>query len=420
MLAAGAIGSIKSGVMGGWNANEHHHQVDPNAYSSVAGQGWNQAAGQQAEWASQRSAPQLGTADQARVAQLGPAAQYAGANINRAEDLQARNAQMGLMGQLQQQAMGKGPSLASGQLQQGIEASLKAQQAAAASQRGRISAGLQARQLSNGAAEMQQAASMQSAQLRMQEQLNAQAGLANLSGQVRGQDLGVAAQQAQLMQQAGLANTGAQNQFSLAQAGFQQQANMANQEWQNKFSMADQEARMRQMGMNDEQIARMLGMQQQTSFFDAEAQQKRQQLEADIGMHNAELDFKASEAKRERKAKFWGGLMGAGGSMMAGLSDERQKTDIKSGDKKLKEFYDALGSHSYKYKNPSLPGAGGGEYVSPMAQELEKSFLGRSMVKETDNGKMVDYAKGFGAMLAGQAYMHRELTDLKKALKGRK
>lgn len=78
-----------------------------------------------------------------------------------------------------------------------------------------------------------------------------------------------------------------------------------------------------------------------------------------------------------------------------------------------KSFLDALQPYAYKYKNPNLPGAGEGRHMSVMAQDLEKAGpVGASMVKETPNGKMVDYGRGFGAILAAQADLNQRLADI--------
>ncbi len=99
----------------------------------------------------------------------------------------------------------------------------------------------------------------------------------------------------------------------------------------------------------------------------------------------------------------------ASGAMM--LSDENEKTDIHSGASEIQSFLDALKAHKYKYKNPAN---GEGEFVSPMAQELEKSSVGDSMVEDTPSGKMVNYGKGFGAVLAAQAHLNERLKKLEK------
>lgn len=86
-----------------------------------------------------------------------------------------------LAGQLQAQANGQGPSLAAGQLMQGTNANIAKTASMIASQKG-ISPALAARQAADTAASSNQAAAGQSAQLKSQEQLNAQSGLSNLYG----------------------------------------------------------------------------------------------------------------------------------------------------------------------------------------------------------------------------------------------
>jgi hypothetical protein len=55
-----------------------------------------------------------------------------------------------------------------------------------------------------------------------------------------------------------------------------------------------------------------------------------------------------------------------------------------------------------------------------MAQELEKSKIGKSMVYDTPNGKMVDFGRGLGAMLAIQAQMNERLNKIEGGKKGKK
>ena len=55
-----------------------------------------------------------------------------------------------------------------------------------------------------------------------------------------------------------------------------------------------------------------------------------------------------------------------------------------------------------------------------MAQELEKSEVGTSMVVDTPQGKMVDYGRGLGAMLSAEAMNHDRLKKLELAVFGKK
>ncbi len=102
---------------------------------------------------------------------------------------------------------------------------------------------------------------------------------------------------------------------------------------------------------------------------------------------------------------------GDGGGMAMSMSDKR-----------IKEFLDKQQAYEYEYKDQykGLPGAGEGRYVSPMAQDLAKTELGKSMVQKGPDGKLVvDYGKGFGTIVAAQAYLNERMNDL-EAKKGKK
>ncbi len=85
--------------------------------------------------------------------------------------------------------------------------------------------------------------------------------------------------------------------------------------------------------------------------------------------------------------------------------------------KKLDEFVSNLKAYKYKYKDPAH---GDGTYVSPMAQDLEKSELGKSMVIDTPEGKLVDYSRAAGTMLATAAMLNDRMEDLEKAFEERR
>jgi len=135
-----------------------------------------------------------------------------------------RDAQSGLLSQLQAQAAGTAPSLAQMQLRQAQDANIAAQQAALASSRGDAGgrAALARQAMQQGAAIQGQTA-IQGAQLRLQEQLAAQQALGQLAGQAREQDIGVAGTQAGLDMQT--QQLGAD--LAAQQAGLTTQANIA-------------------------------------------------------------------------------------------------------------------------------------------------------------------------------------------------
>ena len=99
-------------------------------------------------------------------------------------------------------------------------------------------------------------------------------------------------------------------------------------------------------------------------------------------------------------------------------SDVNSKKNINNAEKELSEFLNALGAYSYEYKDEKY---GDKRYISPMAQELEKSQLGKQAVfKDPESGyKMVDYGQFNhgrlkGVELAALAMINKKVNDLKK------
>jgi hypothetical protein len=97
-----------------------------------------------------------------------------------------------------------------------------------------------------------------------------------------------------------------------------------------------------------------------------------------------------------------GGASGMYGGSGAMFSDRRLKTDIKPVDPaKLAELKKHLKAYSYKYLNTEH---GEGERIGVMAQDLQKSELGRSIVfKDNDGNLKIDLAMGLGLALAALA-----------------
>lgn len=305
------------------------------------------------------------------AAQLDPAAQA-----------QMRERQIALANQLGAQARGEGPSLARMQMKEATDRGLAQASQMAAGQRG-LSAGMRARMMNQVAGQTRADAARAAAMGRAQEQMNAQNSLASVLAGARGQDLSMAQQNAALQQQANQANL----QSQIGNRALTDQTRLA---YYNQLGgMANKE--------QDAAIAR-------------EAMQS--------GNYNAVLGNQASMygADQQRQGQMMGGLFGAAGAGLAAAaaaSDERVKTNIKDGNKALTSFLDAIGSKEYTYKDK---GYGAGKYVSPMAQELEKTELGKSMVKTdpTSGVKMVDYARGAGTYLSLAKHLHERLSKIEK------
>lgn len=164
------------------------------------------------------------SAPMAQAAVGGPAV------INNGQSDATRMQQNQLVGQLQAQAAGTGPSLASGILKQGTDRTLAGQAALAATQ-GASNPALAQRQLAGNAIVANQQLAQASAQQRMQDQINAQNQLGGVLSGVRGQDQSQAFNQAQLNQQSLQANLANQQQVNIANQGAQlgvQQNNAQN------------------------------------------------------------------------------------------------------------------------------------------------------------------------------------------------
>jgi hypothetical protein len=95
-------------------------------------------------------------------------------------------------------------------------------------------------------------------------------------------------------------------------------------------------------------------------------------------------------------------------------SDKNKKTDISNKNDMKTSFLDKLTPYSYKYKNPNEPGAGQGQHLGVMAQDLEKTDAGNQAVKDTPNGKQVDYGQLASAMLASQVQLNQRLKKLEQ------
>jgi len=154
-----------------------------------------------------------------------------------------------------------------------------------------------------------------------------------------------------------------------------------------------------------------LGNQQQLTQSGIAANQgiaSAAQLQA---MRNAN-DVKLSD-RREDWEREQGVIKGASQAGALLLSDKNSKKDIKPAEKSnmnTEHFLSKIGSHAYKYKDEKN---GKGTFVSPMAQELENAGpVGKSMVINTEEGKQVDYSRGFGAILAAQADLNKRLQKI--------
>ena len=290
-----------------------------------------------------------------------------------AQDPKFKAAQLAAISQLQGQAAGTGPSVAANQLKAAQEANLAATIAQANTARGAAGPAM-ARAAMQTNAEMQGRAAQEAATARLQEQMQAAGMLGQIAGQGREQELaGVTA----------AADVGLQNQ-QLAQQFQGVQGQLA--------------AQYAQMGLDAQQANQAADL-------------KLKELIQNGAISQQQLQMAALTGDRD----FLGNMLNAGGGAIGGLatlfSDENLKTNIEDAEPALRTFLDNLSAYEYDYKDKKH---GAGRYVSPMAQDLLKSDIGRSMVIEKEEGLAVDYGRGFGALLAAQASLNKRLAKIEK------
>lgn len=129
-----------------------------------------------------------------------------------------------------------------------------------------------------------------------------------------------------------------------------------------------------------------------------------------LAMGQANMINQGNQATMGRQMQVVGGI----GQAAVMASDKNLKEDIKPSEgkahEKVEDFLNALESYTFEYKNKKH---GEGEKVGVMAQDLEKSELGKGMVENTPQGKVVNFGEGFAAILAAQAELKKEIDSLK-------
>lgn len=291
----------------------------------------------------------------------------------------AQEGRQQLIRDLQAQARGEGPSLAQAQLQAAQDRNLAQQLAAAATQRGGNVA-LSQRQLAQQAAQTGQQTAQQAAQARIQEAMQAR------------QELGQQLSQEQELSDR-LITQYTQLGFSARQAEQQAKADLERLRVQQALGAA-----------GIEQTERASFRQFQT-----------QQEDRLAGFLAPGIDMLTGGGGGG--AGGGGGGGGAGGMAAMGsslFSDKDLKKDIKKSDADVQEFLDKIKSYSFKYKDKEMQGESKDSNYGVLAQDLEKSKAGKSIVQKTPKGRAIDTVKGYGLVLAAQSNLNERLKKLEK------
>lgn len=241
------------------------------------------------------------------------------------------------------------------------------------------------------------------AKMAQQRALEAMVQSGQLGGQIQGQEFGEQAQKA-----------GAQDAISRFNAQNSQSVINANVAAKNAFVDRNAQERQRIADSNT-------GLANEKSRADANAVQQAFQnnMTKANAMSNGYNNMATGQNEAQKqKLAFEGGLLQTGGTVAGGYlsgrnnpySDKNKKTDIKDASGfDLDAFMASIDPKTFKYKEPGTPGQAPGENVGVLAQDVEKTPVGRTMVKNTPGGKQLDMQKGFGVILAALASLHDRL-----------
>jgi hypothetical protein len=143
-----------------------------------------------------------------------------------------------------------------------------------------------------------------------------------------------------------------------------------------------------------------------------------------VALGAAQSNLEAGLAASKMRSEFISNLAGSGAQAMSGgqspnsdvsLKENMSQTE-KSGSEMVEEFLDALKSYTYNYKDKENNGQKNpeGKVTSVMAQDLEKSKLGKQMVTDGPEGKMVNYGQGMAPLFAAIAELNQRTKKLEK------
>ena len=149
-----------------------------------------------------------------------------------------------------------------------------------------------------------------------------------------------------------------------------------------------------------------------------------------VALGAAQANLEAGLAGSRMRSEFIGNLAGSGAKVAAAQSQgaggaaaasdvslkENMNQTEKSGSEMVEEFLDALKSYTYNYKDKENNGQKNpeGKVTSVMAQDLEKSKLGKQMVTDGPEGKMVNYGQGMAPLFAAIAELNQRTKKLEK------
>jgi len=344
--------------------------------------------------------PGAAEADESRLQGLAAAARNApAAQINNAQYNTDRGLEMGSRGnqdyglgqyrtainQYQNMINGNGPSVAEQQMRRGIAMSNAQQQSIMAGARGG-GAGLAAAQAAgaNAAANASGNVIGQMGTVRATEQLGAMQGQL---GAIQGYGGLATSQRMADLQREGLSADQAYKQAQLEET--QHQINATT-------------------GLGYEQ------MRQGEASTQMQGQEYNESENQNAYMGGQGLSVQREQNQTDQNNKYVDAGITAGSVALKLASDVRNKKDIGDGRPAVQQQMGAMSPQAYQYRDPSIAGAGPGQRVGVMAQDMERGPYGHQLVKNTPEGKKIDGPGGLSLALASGADHEQRLRQLEQ------
>lgn len=198
---------------------------------------------------------------------------------------------------------------------------------------------------------------------------------------------------------------------NIGMANQQAMALAASQRGASNPALAFRQAQIsnQQMGLEGAQQAALMGQQEKMQANQMILGQAAAQR--GIALNSAMANQQSDNQKRSTDMNMLAGI----GQSAAMISDENAKTNIepkKYAMDEIESFLKVLKPSTYEYKDSKH---GTGEKMGVMAQDLEKSKIGKTMVDTAPDGtKMVDTNKAIGAILAVMGDMSKQIKKMEK------
>jgi hypothetical protein len=189
-----------------------------------------------------------------------------------------------------------------------------------------------------------------------------------------------------------IANSGNSTQYNIAQGGFNNSAAINNAA--NAVTTAGQNITAQQNAAGNAITS------------------EGQVIQGQVGMANAANGAVSAAAAQQQAAN--GDPSNPYNWIPKVASDRRGKKEIKDADLDVKKLVASLGAKSFRYKDTSAPGTAPGRRWGVMAQDLEKSKAGKSLVTNTPTGKMVDTSQAVMTALAALGHVAKRLDKVEK------